>query len=156
MISFRSVAVGLALSVLCSFLSVSTVELVASRGVEIDIGSGPIRGDYEPGEYDVLLKQHRVRIEDYKKKYREENNTWFKRHLSYKPYAWKFTWWPWLLLGLLSRSRSRNFFIGLLSIPCLLALFDVFFLKEVLCFAVAVLFPFFVKKWVKRDILEPE
>tara|TARA_R110001599_G_scaffold353883_1_gene602222 strand:+ start:784 stop:1188 length:405 start_codon:yes stop_codon:yes gene_type:complete len=126
------------------------VEIIAIRGVEIDVGSGPVRVIDDPVARKSALREHSRRMEEYKKAYRAENDTFLKRHQSYKSHAWIYTWIPWLLPVWILRPKSWKPLTALLPIPVVLASLGLFCIAEIAAFAATVAAAFAVNKYAAQ------
>ena len=135
MSTFRTVLGYILLSLLCSTASVLIVEFVATRGVEVDIGSGPVEQIADQAEYERRLSEHQARTEEYKRNYRRDQSTWIKRHHSYNPHALFFSWFPWILPALVWKRKRWLELFALLPVPISLLISGVFIVPELIVFS---------------------
>ena len=135
MVKWKQITISILISAVCSLLSFAIVEVVASQGVEVDLGTYPIESGSSRLEYEENLADFDAKVDEYLAKYRAEHDTWLKVHHSYSDAALVYSWIPWLLPALFIRARSWSLLLAVLSVPVALYLVHVFSGKEILIFA---------------------
>lgn len=132
-------------SALCTLLSLLVVEYVASRGVEIEIGSEPLHTIVDPEQKRKAQAEFDRRVEEYKTQYRAEHDTFLKVHQSYKPYAWMYTWIPWLLPPLILRPKTWRALLALLPVPIIFTFYGWLYFAEIVLFMIVVAATHFIR-----------